>query len=191
MEYHDGLGLHGRGFSWASPALNRVAHYLGKRNGVIVAALIGILGYGGSWWLYNPALPWLQPFASGTMAFAASGLWMLSGSLGADVVDFDEMQTGKRREGSFTACSQYVGKLGNSLGNYLAGLILSVIGFEAALGAQTPHTVLWIRLMLAGIPIFGLVLAILFVLRVPLTKKISEEIRVTLESRRGRPDRSD
>ena len=181
-----GLGYMIGGF-FGAPALNRVAHFLGKRNGLIVAALIGILGYGGSWWLYNPLHPWLQPFASGTMAFAASGLWMLSGSLGADVIDFDELHTGKRREGSFTACSQYISKLGNSLGNYLAGLILWVIGFEAARGAQTAHTVLGIRLMLAAIPIFGLVLAIIFVLRVPLTRKISQEIRVTLEARRGKP----
>ncbi len=42
--------------------------------------------------------------------------------------------------------------------------------------------------MLAAIPIFGLVLAIIFVLRVPLTKKISQEIQATLESRRGKPE---
>jgi glycoside/pentoside/hexuronide:cation symporter, GPH family len=168
-----------------APALNRVAYVAGKRNGAVVAALIGILSYGGSWYLYNPSIPWLQVFASGSMAFAASGLWMLSGSLGADVIDDDELKTGKRREGSFTACSQYIGKLGNSLGNYLAGLILSAIGFDAAIGAQTPHTIFWIRAMLAAIPVGGLLLAIIFVMRIPLTKKVSDEIRAKLEARRG------
>ncbi|MGA2440181.1 MAG: MFS transporter [Tepidisphaeraceae bacterium] len=169
-----------------APALNRVAYFIGKRAAVIVAACIGILGFGGSWYLYTPAIPWLQTVASGTMAFAGAGLWMLSGSIGADVIDYDELTTGKRREGSFTGCAQYIFKLGNSGGSFLAGLILTWVGFKSSLGAQSPHTVFWIRAMLASIPVAGLLLVIFFILRVPLTKKICQEIRTTLEARRGK-----
>jgi len=35
------------------------------------------------------------------MGLTASGLWMLYGAICADVIDYDELHTGKRREGLF------------------------------------------------------------------------------------------
>lgn len=168
-----------------APLLNRVAHLIEKRNAVIVAAIIGILGYGGSWFLYTPLIPWLQTIASGTMGLAAAGLWMLHSSIGADIIDYDELHTGKRREGSFTACSSYILKLGNSAGYFVSGLILGWVGFDSSVVTQTPVTIFGIPAMLASIPIFGLSLVIFFILRVSLTKQKCEEIRNTLEDRRG------
>ncbi len=168
-----------------APLLNRVAYIIGKRRAVIIAAIIGIIGYGGSWYLYTPLIPWLQTIASGTMGLAAAGLWMLHSSINADVIDYDELYSGKRREGSFTACSSYILKLGNSGGYFISGLILGWAGFDATISIQAPETIFWIRAMLAGIPIFGLVLAILFILRMGLTKQKCEEIRMALEERRG------
>jgi GPH family glycoside/pentoside/hexuronide:cation symporter len=169
-----------------APLLNRVAYVIGKRNALIVAASIGIIGYGGSWYLYNPAIPWLQPIASGIMGLAAAGLWMLHSSIGADVIDYDELHTGKRREGSFTGCAQYILKLGNSGGYFVSGLILSWAGFDHSIKIQAPQTIFWIRAMLASVPIFGLSLVIIFILQLPLTKKVCEEIRTALEARRGK-----
>jgi GPH family glycoside/pentoside/hexuronide:cation symporter len=168
-----------------APILNRVANKIGKRRAVIVAAGIGIVGYGGSWYLYTPLIPWLQTIASGTMGFAASALWMLHGSIGADIIDYDELNTGKRREGSFTACGSYILKLGNSVGYAIFGLILTHIGFNSALKAQSTETILWIRGTLAGVPILGFIAVILFILRMGLTKEKCEEIRKALEERRG------
>ena len=74
---------------------------------------------------------------------------MLHGSIGADVIDYDELTMGIRREGSFTACGSYVLKLGNSMGGFVAGLILGWAGFNSAIGAQSPNTIFWIRAMLA------------------------------------------
>jgi GPH family glycoside/pentoside/hexuronide:cation symporter len=162
-----------------------LSHRIGKREAAVVACVIGIFGYGGSWFLYTPAIQWLQTIASGLMGMAAASLWMLHSSIGADIIDFDELNTKERREGSFTACASYILKLGNSLGYYFSGLILTWAGFTWQLKVQTPETIFWIRSSLAFLPIFGLVIAIIFVMRVPLTKKKSEEIRRILEERRG------
>jgi GPH family glycoside/pentoside/hexuronide:cation symporter len=169
-----------------APLLNQLARMLDKQRAVIVAASIGTLGYGGSWLLYTPAVPWLQTVASGLMGLSAAGLWMLHSSIGADVIDYDELTTGKRREGSFTACASYILKLGNSGGYLVSGLILGWAGFDAARGAQTPQTLFWIRAMLAGIPVIGLSLVIFFILRLSLTRQKCEEIRAALEARRGK-----
>jgi GPH family glycoside/pentoside/hexuronide:cation symporter len=169
-----------------APILNRVAYFIGKRNALIVTACIGMIAYAGSWYLYTPHIQWLQTIASGLMGLTASGLWMLYGSICADIIDYDELHTGKRREGSFTSCGTYILKLGNSLGGFLAGIIISKVGDNAALQAGNPETIFWIRVMLAAVPLVGMVLVIIFILQVPLTKKICEEIRATLEARRGK-----
>ena len=119
------------------------------------------------------------------MGMAAASLWMLHSSIGADIIDYDELNTGERREGSFTACASYILKLGNSFGYYLSGLILTWSGFTWKLKVQAPETIFWIRASLASLPIVGLIIAIIFVLRVPLTRQKSEEIRRSLEARRG------
>ncbi|MBN2201106.1 MFS transporter [bacterium] len=168
-----------------APILQQVAGRAGKKNAMISAACIGIAGYGGSWFLYNPAIPWLQTVASGLMGMASAGLWMVHSSIGADVIDYDEFHTGKRREGSFTACSSYILKLGNSGGYLVSGLILGWAGFNSAAAMQTPKTIFWIRAMLAGIPVAGLLAVILLVSRLILTREKCADIRCDLEKRRG------
>ena len=150
-----------------------------------MACIVGMCGYGGSWFLYTPAIIWLQTIASGLMGMAAASLWMLHSSIGADIIDYDELNTGERREGSFTACASYILKLGNSLGYYISGLILTWAGFTWQLKVQAPSTIYWIRFSLASLPILGLLIAIIFVLRVSLTREKTEEIRRRLEARRG------
>jgi GPH family glycoside/pentoside/hexuronide:cation symporter len=170
-----------------APALNAVAHRIGKRRAVVVAALFGIVGFGGgSWFLYTPQIQWLQTIASGLMAFCSASLWMLAGSIGADVIDYDELNTGKRREGSFTGFSQYVFKLGNSAGGMLAGYVIYWAGINTSVAVQSAHSLTWMRVALGGVPVAGLLLVIVFVLRIPLTKQVCEEIRAKLEARRGK-----
>jgi GPH family glycoside/pentoside/hexuronide:cation symporter len=114
------------------------------------------------------------------MGMSSAGLWMLHSAIGADIIDYDELETGKRREGSFTACSSYILKLGNSGGTLIAGLILGWVGFKQSVTVQAADTIFWIRAMLASIPVFGLIIVILFVLRVKLTKQKCAEIRANL-----------
>ena len=168
------------------PVHAALAHRIGKRRAVVVACAVGICGYGGSWFLYTPAIQWLQTVASCLMGMSAASLWMLHSSIGADIIDHDELNTGKRREGSFTACASYILKLGNSLGYYFSGLILTWAGFTWKLKVQAPETIFWIRSSLASLPVVGLIVAIIFVLRVRLTKRRAKENRRKLEDRRGK-----
>ena len=135
--------------------------------------------------MYTPHIPWLQTIASGLMGFTASALWMLHSSIGADIIDYDELGSGIRREGSFTACASYILKLGNSTGFLIAGVILPLAGFNPDITLQAGRTILMIRLSLASLPILGLLLVIFFVLRMELTKPMCEDIRNQLEERRG------
>ena len=169
------------------PFYGVIANRVGKRIGMMIVLSSAILVFVASWWLYNPNLPWLQPLASGFIAFIGAGFWMIYGSCGADVMDYDELQTGKRREGAFSACGSWINKFGMVLGIWASGFILSSTGFDAKLGgAQTAHAIFMIRFMFAALPIVGLLIAIICFIKFPLTAEKMAEIRVQLEARRGK-----
>jgi len=168
------------------PIYVAIARRVGKRHAMMAVQISAIGVFIGTWWLYNPAVPWLQVFASGLIAFTSAGFWVLYGSIGADVIDYDELESGKRREGAFAACASWIMKVGMALGIGLSGLILQATGFDAALGgAQSEHTLTMVRLLLAAIPIGGLLLALIALGMFGLTAERMYEIREELEARRG------
>ena len=168
------------------PVFSFVARWLGKKGGMIIVQTCAIGGFIATWWLYNPAIQWLQVVSCGLTAFTGAGFWMLYGSMTADVIDYDELEGGSRREGSFAACASWILKLGVALGSWASGEILDQTGFKSTLGGnQTDHAIFMIRILLASIPIIGLVLSLAFLIRFPLTQRKMAEIRQKLEARRG------
>jgi GPH family glycoside/pentoside/hexuronide:cation symporter len=168
------------------PAFAAIARHLGKRQAMMGVLGSAILVFLASWWLYTPAIVWLQVFASGSIAFIGAGYWMLSGSIGADVMDFDELEGGRRREGSFAACSSWINKLAMAGGAGISFFILGWVGFDSNVAVQTGHTIFMIRFLFAAIPIAGLTFSIFALLRFPLTQEKMAEIRQQLEARRGK-----
>jgi len=166
------------------------ANRYGKKEAAITTCLLAYLAYSSVWWLYTPAAPWMQMLYSGSVALVCAGFWMLSGSMGADAMDFDELYSGsgKRREGSFSACSSYTQKLGLSLGAGIPGWLLPFVGFDSKLpgGTQAPETLIGIKALMIGIPLVGVTAALLLVLRFPLTRERVAEIRRLLEAKRGK-----
>jgi GPH family glycoside/pentoside/hexuronide:cation symporter len=105
----------------------------------------------------------------------------------ADVIDYDEIRSGKRLEGAFASSFAWVLKVGMSAAIFVVGPLLDyVTGFDAKLlGAQTPETILWIRVLFAGIPVGALIAALILAQSFPLTEAKMATIRAELESRRG------
>ena len=169
------------------PMFAWIAKRHGKRTAMLTVQVASILVFVGSWWLYNPKFPWLQPLASGLIAFTQGGFWMLYGSMGPDVIDYDELETGKRREGAFTSCGTWIMKVGLALGIGASGLVLALTGFKAELGGnQVAGALTNIRLFFSIIPIAGLLFAMFALARFGLTPEKMAEIRTQLEARRGK-----
>jgi GPH family glycoside/pentoside/hexuronide:cation symporter len=168
------------------PFFSTVAHRTTKRTAMILVLSLSILAFGLTWVLYNPNYPYLQLVTAGFNAFTMAGFWMLYGAIGADVIDYDELESGKRREGAFSACGSFFMKIGLGIGMGGSGLVLTMSGFDESLGGEQSESALTLmRLFLAVIPIIGLVVALFFILRFQLTKERSQEIRNLLEERRG------
>ena len=162
------------------------AHRLGKLRALRCVLCLAIVVFISTWWLYTPQIVWLQVFASGSIAFTGAGFWLLMGSIGADVMDYDELECGRRREGGFSACGSWINKVGMAGGAGVSFFILEWIGFDSNVAIQSPHTIFMIRLLLIAIPIVGLGLSVLALMRFPLTQEKMTEIRNHLEARRGK-----
>ncbi|MEK8033843.1 MFS transporter [Ideonella sp. DXS29W] len=181
------MGISGMVMGFAGiPFAAWAARRFGKRNALAIILALAICAFIGDWFFYNPELPWLQLLASGCVAFTGAGFWIIYGSTLADVVDDDELNTGLRREGSFAACQSWISKVGLALGNGTSGWILQFTGFDAKLPLQSDEALFLIRILLSGVPAIGLLIAIVILMRLPLTEAGMQLIRNQLESRRGR-----
>jgi GPH family glycoside/pentoside/hexuronide:cation symporter len=180
------MGVSGMVFGFAGiPFFTLVSKRFGKRSTLALVFSLAIAAFIGDWWLYDPQHPFLQLFACGFVAFTGAGFWILYGSTLADVVDYDELETGKRREGSFSACQSWISKVGIALGSGASGWILQFTGFDSHFAIQNEQSIFMIRILLSGIPVIGLVIALIAILTFPLTERRMHEIRVGLEARRG------
>lgn len=185
-KWNTAMGLAGMAFGFLGiPFFTWVARRFGKRAGLATVLVLAIGAFIGDWWLYDPEMPALQLLATGFVAFTGAGFWILYGSTIGDIVDYDELDTGQRREGSFSACQSWISKLGIALGVGASGWILQFTGFDAKQAIQSEHAIFMIRILLSGIPVIGLTLALISILRFPLTEARMREIRTALEARRG------
>jgi len=186
--WNSGMGLGNMVFGILGlPLFAYLGRRIGKRHALAAALIFSIFMYVSTWWLYNPRHPWLLPLTWGLVGMGAAGIWMLFQSILADVMDYDELETGLRREGAFNACTSWLVKAAIAAGTAGSGFIISLIGFDARLGgAQAPHAIFLMRLLLPAVPVVGLSLAVFFVLKLPLTHERMAEIRRLLEARRGR-----
>jgi len=185
-KWNTAMGVAGMVFGFIGiPFFNFIARRHGKRAALALVLSLAICAFIGDWWLYDPERPALQLLACGFVAFTGAGFWTLYGSTVADVIDYDELQTGQRREGSFAACQSWISKVGIALGVGASGWILQFTGFDSKLPVQSDHAIFMIRILLSGIPVLGLLLALISVSRFELTERGMAEIRSRLEAQRG------
>jgi GPH family glycoside/pentoside/hexuronide:cation symporter len=168
------------------PVFAAIARRLGKRHAMWGVLITAAAVFVATWWLYTPKIVWLQIFASGMIAFTGAGFWLVMGSIGADVMDYDELEGGRRREGSFAACNSWIFKFGMAFGAGISFFILDWVGLNNDIAIQSAHTIFMIRFLLAAIPIAGLIIGMIALARFPLTQAKMAEIRVQLEARRGK-----
>lgn len=162
--------------------INWMSRALGKLTTRIALALINMVAQVSSWWLFNPENPHLYiVFAAASGILYAS--FIVNLSMMADVADYDELETGRRREGMFFGVWGLVQKISFSVGPLISGAVLAVIGFDENVDLQTEGTLFWMRVIYAfgGFPLVLLTVAVL--LFYPLTEGRVREIRAELDAR--------
>jgi GPH family glycoside/pentoside/hexuronide:cation symporter len=108
--------------------------------------------------------------------FAAGGLDVLLPSLQADVVDWDELQTGERKEGVYFAAWHLVEKLGVGIAGAIIGGALSLSGF-APHAEQSAETLALIRGLMSLFPLACYGAGALLFLRFGLDRRAHAEVQ--------------
>lgn len=188
---------------------------MGKRGAFFLTIPLSIIGYGMKWIGYNQLHPadsklWMLLEGSGVanffqicwfvatehyllllcapfIVFGLGSLFTIILSMVADVCDLDELETGERREGMFSAVYWWMVKLGLALASFVGGLMLAGTGFKQDLGInQAADTLLWMRVFDVWIPIVTSIAALFIIATIRHTEKDANRVRAQLEERRGK-----
>ena len=101
----------------------------------------------------------------------------------ADPADYSEWKNGRRATGLVFSASTMSQKFGWAIGTALAGLLLTIFGFEANI-AQSIAVKNGLRLLMSIIPAAMGVMAIIIVLFYKLDEKTMQKVETDLEARR-------
>lgn len=117
--------------------------------------------------------------------------FLIPWSLLPDVVDHDELHTGRRREGIFYGFFVFLQKFGIAVGLFVQGQVLEWTGYIQARGNVIPpqpdSALLALRILTTLVPILFLLASIVVVYYNPITQEKLAEIQAELARRRARP----
>jgi GPH family glycoside/pentoside/hexuronide:cation symporter len=165
------------------PVVARISKVMGKKKAFLISQGISIFGYILLWLLFVPGKPYLFLFALPFFAFGIGSLFTLMMSMTSDVIDIDELNTGKRREGSLGAIYWWMVKFGTAVAGLLSGLILSLVSFIPNAPTQADETMFWLRIFFVGIPILGTLSAIWAMKDYDIDEAKALEVRDLLQKR--------
>ena len=126
-------------------------------------------------------------------ALSGSGIataYVLPWAMVPDVVEYDQVQSGQRREGSYYAFASFFQKLATGAALWAMGMALARTGYitpgsSGILPSQPQEAVNAIRYFIGPIPTILLVLAIVFAWRYPITRESHRQTLETLAEREG------
>ncbi len=171
------------------PTVARMSRVMGKKKAFIWSQGISIIGYILLWFLFIPGKPWLFMIALPFFSFGIGSLFTLMMSMTADVIDLDELKTGKRREGVFGAIYWWMVKFGFAIAGGLSGVIMSMVGFDSTLPAQPEGAVVGLRAFYSGFPVVGTLVAMWIMRDYEVTEERANEIRAELDARKAQADK--
>ena len=163
------------------PLWMKIAQQVGKLASFITASSVGVAG-SLLYWFAGPGdfvFAGSVYFLTGTVSQAGA---FLVPAMAADVIDYDELRTGKRREAQYTSFWALVPKF-ISIPSYTVPLaVLAGAGYVAG-AVQNESVLFWMRFMYSLFPAFFYVVALLILSRYPISEAIHEAIRAGIGAR--------
>jgi GPH family glycoside/pentoside/hexuronide:cation symporter len=135
--------------------------------------------------VFSPDMSTFRMSAFLVLAGLGNGGWaVLPAAIAADIVDTDELETYRRREGAYFGMWMLGLKLATALASGIVGVGLQVIGYMPN-AVQSEGTILGIRLLYGPIPSLFLVAGLILFYRFPLTRERHAEVQAALAARRA------
>jgi GPH family glycoside/pentoside/hexuronide:cation symporter len=151
-----------------------VSHQLDKRMAFILGSLSWIIILMAIYALPADQVSWAYVLA----ALSGSGIataYVLPWSMVPDVVEYDQLKSGQRREGSYYAFASFFQKLATGAALWGMGMALSLTGYitpptTGPIPSQPSEAVAAIRLFVGPVPGVLLILAVLFAWHYPISR---------------------
>lgn len=166
------------------PVWVRLSNKLGKKTTWLIAMSVNTLPFS-LVPLLRPGDEWGYGLIVVACGLAAAAVVAIPSSMQADVLDYDEMMTGQRREGQYMGLWSISKKLSAALGVGLALPTLDLVGYVPNV-AQTPQVLFVLTLLYVAVPVVCNVIAIFLALPYPIDRKEHAEIRQTIQTRKNR-----
>ncbi len=168
------------------PIVRWFSNKYGKKTAFIWSQSVSILGYILLWFLLVPGKPYLFILALPFFSFGIGSLFTLMMSMTSDVIDIDELNTGKRREGIFGAIYWWMVKFGFAIAGGLSGLILLLVGFKEGIPTTEQEGAIYgLRIFFSGIPILGTLIAIYVMYDYDVTEEKARENTRLIKERKN------
>ena len=168
------------------PAVAWMSKKLGKKKAFMLSQSISLVGYIMLYFLFIPGKPWMYIIALPFFSFGIGSLFTIMMSMTADVIDIDEINTGKRREGIFGAIYWWMVKVGYGIAGALSGVIITVVGFNSDLATTDQQAAVdGLHAFFCFFLMIGTILAMLIMRNYSITEERATEIRAELEKRKN------
>ena len=168
------------------PAVAWMSKKLVKKKAFMLSQSISLVGYIMLYFLFIPGKPWMYIIALPFFSFGIGSLFTIMMSMTADVIDIDEINTGKRREGIFGAIYWWMVKVGYGIAGALSGVIITVVGFNSDLATTDQQAAVdGLHAFFCFFPMVGTILAMLIMRNYSITEERATEIRAELEKRKN------
>lgn len=177
-----GMALLGSGFL-GLPFGTWLSAQVGKRHAMLLMLGLSIIFTGLTWWLFTPTNPWLSVIPAFVTGFALNGCFLIGVSMLGDVCDADQLETGRRREGIYSASLEFGKKMAIALSTLLSGYVLAATGFDQKLAVQTTETLFMLRMGYIVVIAGALLISALCIWFYPLTHAQVEAVRLQLDQR--------
>jgi len=170
------------------PIFQWIANHKGKQTALIIIVSLVTLASLSTWFCYTPAYPYLSMLPVFFIGPAVSAIWVIIPSIVGDIVDYDELKNGERREGAFSAVFSWNLKVAWSIAGGMSGVLVVWAGYQAGAHKESvPYDILVnMRLMLTFIPAILIALTAPLILKFPLNRERVAEVREQLEAIRGK-----
>ena len=112
---------------------------------------------------------------------AVGALVIMYPALLADVVDYDQLRTGQRREAQFSAFSGLIPKFVSIIAAALPLAVLGAVGYNPTMTSLSDNSVLTIRLLFALVPVLFHVVVLVTLWRYPISRQVHETIRISIQ----------
>lgn len=168
-------------YQWLSKRTSKARTYL---IGALVFVVVMFFSF-----LFTPAspAPALYIFAV-LVGVGSGGVVIMVYAIFPDIPDVDELRSGERREGTYSALTTFTRKLSSALAVFAVAQVLQFAGYippveqagKLVEATQTPAFITALRLFFVLIPVGFISLGIFFATRFPLTRAVYERLEATL-----------